>query len=83
MRQIKFRGQRLDNGEWVYGSLIKNIIDEDLTATFIVPSLPCVYEGRDMFTAKMFRTCNSTVSQFTGLYDKNDKEIYVMLKIKL
>jgi hypothetical protein len=22
MREIKFRGKRLDNGEWVYGDLI-------------------------------------------------------------
>lgn len=24
MREIKFRGKRIDNGEWYYGSIIKN-----------------------------------------------------------
>ena len=23
MREIKFRGKRIDNGEWVYGNLLK------------------------------------------------------------
>lgn len=24
-REIKFRGKRLDNGEWVYGDITKNL----------------------------------------------------------
>ena len=63
MRTIKFRGKRLDNGEWVYGDLvhghsyilvvpIKSYIDDNYT---VIPE---------------------TVGQFTGLFDKDGAEIY-------
>lgn len=28
MRQIKFRGKRLGNGEWVYGDLLQGLEDD-------------------------------------------------------
>ena len=38
MRTIKFRGKRIDNGEWVYGYLVgKNIIGDILNHVFIIP----------------------------------------------
>lgn len=76
MRTIKFRGRRLDNGEWVYGSLIKNVTDKGVNLAFIVPYLPCASQAYNMWTAEMFRVNPSTVGQFTGLTDSNDKEIY-------
>lgn len=67
MRQIKFRGKRLDNGEWVYGDLeynraknIARIHTYDNNGEYLMQHL----------------VKPDTVGQFTGLTDKNDSPIY-------
>ena len=62
MREIKFRGKRLDNGEWVYGFLIQYE-----NGWFI-----CNFIG----DAYQYEVDPSTVGQFTGILDKNEREIY-------
>lgn len=65
MREIKFRGKRVDNGEWVYGDLIHRYSNW----IYIAP-IPSTIEITPI------EIDPETVGQYTGLKDKNEKEIY-------
>ena len=67
MRPIEFRGKRIDNGEWVYGSLV---IGYD--TTYIVYNA-FTDDYRYAFNNVFIQVNPSTVGQFTGLTDKNGK----------
>ncbi len=62
MREILFRGKRVDNGEWVYG-LICRVGDK--YANIVEKS-----------TEVMCTVLTNTIGQFTGLTDKNGKKIF-------
>ena len=64
MREIKFRGKRLDNGEWLYGYLIR------------LHGIPYIYPNPANNGWTSYEVDPDTVGQFTGLLDKNGKEIY-------
>lgn len=67
-REIKFRGKRLTDGAWIYGSLVN--IEEDRYAV-----LPVINTMRGE-TIAMYEVDPDTVGQYTGLKDKSSKEIY-------
>lgn len=60
-REIKFRGKRLDNGKWMVGDL-NHLVDG-------------MYISND-HGSNMAQVYPDTVGQYTGLKDKNGKEIY-------
>jgi len=77
MREILFKAKRIDNGEWVEGFLFKMQMDdgytwcigeEPLTANDYSEIIGC---GRTWFFIN-----HHTLSQYTGLTDKNGNKIW-------
>lgn len=67
MRDIKFRGRNIE-GEWLYGDLINSKINNTPTAFIFPADAPNSYDR--------YSVNPNTIGQFTGLRDKNGKDIY-------
>ena len=67
MREILFRGKRLDSGEWVYGYYV-HIGPVSCQRTYIIPEYASALYVNEVYP--------STVGQYTGLNDKHGKRIF-------
>ena len=70
MREILFRGKRLDNGEWVYGYYVY-VPNHWHRQEHLIQ--PVAGNGR---LATLCKVDPKTVGQFTGKFDKTGKRIF-------
>lgn len=74
VRKIIFRGKRIDNGEWVYGSFCMDAVEQK--------NGPCGVDGfirlydSDKGKMQMHEVDRETVGQYTGLTDLHGKKIF-------
>lgn len=68
MREILFRGKRIDNGEWAFGSYC---LAEKLDRN---GNEHCIIEYAA--NGGSYRVDTSTIGQYTGLTDKTGKKIF-------
>lgn len=70
MREILFRGKRLDNSEWVYGFYVHAPNHWQQQVHLIQPV------GDDGQLTTLCKVDPETVGQFTGKFDKDGKRIF-------
>ena len=80
MRTIKFRGKSIETEQWVYGyyvHLTDYLRNRDTHRIYLglSDSCPSVKDKYDFFPDTE-EVEEDTIGQFTGLYDKNGKDIY-------
>ena len=65
MREILFRGKRIDNGEWIYGDLLQptDVVD-------------CTEISQNIGVGSRYDVIPETVGQYIGMTDKNSVKIF-------
>ena len=74
MREILFRGKKISNGEWAYGYYTKGYFNPETPEL-----LDMIYQFDKTPNGWDFKFCivdPETVGQFTGMTDKNGKNIF-------
>lgn len=77
MRDILFRGKRLDNGEWVYGYVVKakeHFHKRGIHEDYIITSARS--NGGYFVVNQRYAVDPETVGQYTGLKDNNGVKIF-------
>lgn len=74
MREILFRGKRKDNNEWVYGGIVHqtDFYGDKCDRWFIIDGT----DTQDYDIGYEYEVISKTVSEWTGLYDKNNVRIF-------
>lgn len=78
-REIKFRGKRISDGEWVYGDLLNIaggciIYHGSQTECQLIEDRPNL--AIELHMDEVSPVFPDTVGQYTGLYDAEGREIY-------
>ena len=79
MRTIKFKGKRVKDGQWIYGNLADysfSVLQNTINKKVIFSNIVSFATDNFGFVVNDCEVDPDTVGQFTGLLDKNGKEIY-------
>ncbi len=76
IREILFRGKRIDNGEWVYGHYTKKEVGEFICGKFQKRFISVMILNFSDGGIQYCEVISETIGQFTGIRDKNGTKIF-------
>ena len=79
MRDIKFRGKNPESGKWVHGDLYHALDFDSRTRRSLLTDGLIIAQGHQEEDGVVVHSIDvdaSTVGEFTGMHDKNGREIY-------